>query len=105
MAFRVVHYINQFYAGIGGEEKADYQPEIRDGVVGPGMALKKALGAEAEVVATVVCGDSYFASNMDKASAATCRLCSMFTEKRRNTFWVLSSRISSAIRGTLFVLA
>ena len=32
-------------------------------------------------------------------------VCSMFTEKRRNTFWVLSSRISSAIRGTLFVLA
>ena len=21
---KVVHYINQFYAGIGGEEKADY---------------------------------------------------------------------------------
>ena len=69
MAFRVVHYINQFYAGIGGEEKADYQPEIRDGVVGPGMALKGALGSEAEVVATVICGDSYFASNMEKASA------------------------------------
>ena len=69
MAFRVVHYINQFYANIGGEEKADYQPEIRDGVVGPGMALKGALGSEAEVVATVICGDSYFASNMEKASA------------------------------------
>ena len=69
VAFRVVHYINQFYAGIGGEEKAAYQPEIREGVVGPGMALKGALGTEAEVVATVICGDSYFASNMDKASA------------------------------------
>jgi len=69
VAFRVVHYINQFYAGIGGEEKADYQPEIRDGVVGPGAALKGALGSEAEVVATVICGDSYFASNMEKASA------------------------------------
>ena len=69
MAFRVVHYINQFYAGIGGEDKADYQPEVREGVVGPGMALKGALGADAEVVATVICGDSYFASNMDKASA------------------------------------
>jgi glycine reductase len=64
-----VHYINQFYAGIGGEEKADVTPEIREGVVGPGMALKAAFGAEAEIVATVVCGDSYFASNMDKASA------------------------------------
>ena len=69
MAFRIVHYINQFYAGIGGEEKADYKPEIREGVVGPGTALKGALGSEAEVVATVICGDSYFASNMEKASA------------------------------------
>ncbi len=69
MAFKVVHYINQFYAGIGGEEKADYQPEIREGVVGPGMALKAAFKGEAEIIATVVCGDSYFASNMDKATA------------------------------------
>ena len=37
---RVVHYINQFFANIGGEEKADYPAELRVGeVVGPGMAL------------------------------------------------------------------
>lgn len=66
---RVVHYINQFYGGIGGEEKADVKPEIREGVVGPGMALKAALGNEAEIVATVICGDSYFNENMEEASA------------------------------------
>ena len=42
---KVVHYINQFFAQIGGEEKADYPAEIRVGeVVGPGtafMALKR----------------------------------------------------------------
>ena len=32
---KFVHYINQFFANIGGEEKADYAPEVRDGVVGP----------------------------------------------------------------------
>jgi len=69
VSYRIVHYINQFYAGIGGEEKADVAPEVREGVVGPGMALKAALGSEAEVVATVVCGDSYFASNIEKATA------------------------------------
>lgn len=69
MSYRIVHYINQFYAGIGGEEKADVAPEVREGVVGPGMALKAALGSEAEIVATVVCGDSYFASNIEKATA------------------------------------
>lgn len=66
---RVVHYINQFYGGIGGEEKADVKPEIREGVVGPGMALKAALGNEAEIVATVICGDSYFNENIEEASA------------------------------------
>ena len=60
---RVVHYINQFFAQIGGEEKADYPAEIRVGeVVGPGMALTQNFGEEAEIVATIVCGDSYFLS-------------------------------------------
>jgi len=66
---RVVHYINQFYGGIGGEEKADVKPEVREGVVGPGMALKAALGNDAEIVATVICGDSYFNENIEEASA------------------------------------
>lgn len=64
---RVVHYINQFYAGIGGEEKADIRPEVRSGVVGPGMGLKAALKGEAEIVATVICGDSYFNENIETA--------------------------------------
>ena len=38
--YKVVHYINQFFAGIGGEEKADHMPEVREGAVGPGMGLK-----------------------------------------------------------------
>ncbi|KUK42088.1 MAG: Glycine reductase, selenoprotein B [Thermovirga lienii] len=67
MAYRVVHYINQFFAGVGGEEKADYKPEARDGAVGPGMALNAALGGEAEIVGTVICGDSYFADNIEEA--------------------------------------
>jgi glycine reductase len=69
---RIVHYINQFFAGIGGEEKADVKPELREGVVGPGMALNgefKKLGKDMEVVATVICGDSYFNENLDEAKA------------------------------------
>lgn len=64
---RVVHYINQFFAGIGGEEKADIKPEVREGVVGPGMALSAALKEEAEIVATIICGDSYFNENLETA--------------------------------------
>lgn len=64
---RVVHYINQFFAGLGGEEKADVKPEVREGKVGPGAALAAALGQEAEIVATVVCGDSYYNENLEEA--------------------------------------
>ena len=28
---KVVHYVNQFFAGIGGEEKADQTPFKQDG--------------------------------------------------------------------------
>jgi glycine reductase len=65
--FRVVHYINQFYAGIGGEEFADHKPEIREGFVGPGMALTGAFGDKAEIISTIVCGDSYFNENLEEA--------------------------------------
>ena len=67
---KVVHYINQFFAQIGGEEKADYPAEIRVGeVVGPGQALTAGFKDEAEIIATIVCGDSYFNENLDKAKA------------------------------------
>lgn len=64
---KVVHYINQFFAQIGGEEMADFEPEIREGVVGPGLALQQGLGDEYEVVATVICGDNYFGSHLEEA--------------------------------------
>ena len=66
---RVVHYINQFFAGIGGEEKADVKPEMREGAVGPGAALAAAFGADAKIVATVICGDSYYNENLEGAKA------------------------------------
>ncbi len=66
---RVVHYINQFFAGIGGEEKADVKPEVREGIVGPGLALNTPFKGEAEIVATVICGDSYFNENIEEAQA------------------------------------
>lgn len=66
--YKIVRYINQFFAGIGGEEKADIVPEVREGAVGPGTALEKALGEEYEIAATVICGDNYFGENLDTAT-------------------------------------
>lgn len=71
---RVVHYINQFFAGIGGEEMADHKPEVREGFIGPGMALNAGFGEEAEIVATVICGDSYFGENTEEALAKVLEL-------------------------------
>ena len=56
---RVVHYLNQFFAGIGAEDRADTPPSHREGPVGPGRLLQQALGDRADVVATVYCGDNY----------------------------------------------
>lgn len=66
--YKIVHYINQFFAGIGGEEKADHKPEVREGAVGPGMGLRAALGQDYEIAATIVCGDNYFGENLDEAT-------------------------------------
>lgn len=64
---KVVQYINQFFAQIGGEEMAHVKPEIREGIVGPGAAFKAAFKGEAEIIATVICGDSYFNENIEEA--------------------------------------
>ena len=60
---RIVHYINQFYAGLGGEAAAGIGPQVLDGTVGPGRLLAQLLGDEHQIVATLVCGDDYAASN------------------------------------------
>lgn len=65
---RVVHYVNQFFAGIGGEEKADTKPHVAETLPPISQNLNKLLGEDIEVVATVVCGDSYFNENIDSAS-------------------------------------
>lgn len=41
---RVVHYVNQFFGGIGGEEAAGSPLEERGHAVGPGLLLEQILG-------------------------------------------------------------
>ena len=60
---KIVHYVNQFFAGVGGEEKATVGPEARETPTGPGRKLASLLGDEHQIVATVFCGDDYAASN------------------------------------------
>jgi glycine reductase len=56
---RVLHYLNQFFAGIGGEEMANIPPRVQDGPVGSGRALQQVLKADGTVAATLICGDNY----------------------------------------------
>lgn len=71
---KVVHYLNQFFGQIGGEDKADMGFMVKTGPVGPGLALQKALGDRAEVTATVLCGDNYFSKNPDVAGEEAIKL-------------------------------
>jgi len=64
---KVVHFLNQFFGGIGGEEKASEAPQVRDGSVGPGKAVQDTLKERGEVVATIICGDNYFAEKTEEA--------------------------------------
>jgi len=75
---RVVHYLNQFFGGIGGEEKASVGPQVKDGAVGPGRAVQDALKERGEVVATVICGDNYFAERIDKATQEVIELLTLY---------------------------
>lgn len=60
---RVVHYLNQFQAGIGGEDAASTHPQVHDELVGSSRLLARLLGDEHQVVASVSCGDDHAASN------------------------------------------
>lgn len=83
MGIKIVHYINQFYGGIGGEDKADFAPVKENGVKGPGMGLKAAFGDKAEITSTIICGDSYFNENIEKATEV---ILAMVKEEKPDVF-------------------
>jgi glycine reductase complex component B subunit gamma len=63
---KAVHYVNQFFGGLGGEDKAETPPTRLEGAVGPGRGL----AAEGiEIAATLACGDDYFAEHEEEALA------------------------------------
>ncbi|MEE9568464.1 MAG: glycine/betaine/sarcosine/D-proline family reductase selenoprotein B [Candidatus Binatia bacterium] len=67
---RVVHYVNQFFGGMGGEEAAGSPLEERGRAVGPGLLLEQVLGDGSEVVRTLICGDNYAVERQDELIAS-----------------------------------
>ncbi len=61
----VIHYLNQFFAGLGGEEAAGALPEWFDGPKGPGQLLERE-APELEIVGTVAAGDNFMAEDLSE---------------------------------------
>ena len=59
---RILHYINQFFGQIGGEEAAYSPIEFREELVGPGRILSTMLEGS-EIVVTAICGDNFAVEN------------------------------------------
>lgn len=62
---KAIMYTNQFFGQIGGEDKADFAPVIKEGLVGPAMELDKQI--DGEVTHTIICGDNFMGSNTEEA--------------------------------------
>ena len=67
---RVVHYLNQFFAGRGGEEAAGEPVSFIEAPVGPGRLLQQLLGEAGWIAGTVMGGDAYVAERPVAARAA-----------------------------------
>ncbi len=72
--WRVVHYLNQFFGQLGGEDHARAELQVKEGPVGPGLALRAQLAGASEVVATLIGGDNAMAEDLETQSAAAAAL-------------------------------
>jgi glycine reductase len=63
---KAIHYINQFFGQVGGEEMADCEPEIREGALGC-VRIFNSLAKNVQVTHTLVCGDNFMASHTEEA--------------------------------------
>jgi glycine reductase len=66
--WRVVCYVNQFFAQIGGEDMANVGFGVKHEAIGPAKLFEELLRDDCEIVGTVYCGDNYFVENGDKAA-------------------------------------
>jgi glycine reductase complex component B subunit gamma len=75
---KILHYLNQFFAGIGGEDKAGQEFLFLSRAVGPGIMLRDLLKMPEVDYATVICGDNYFHENEEAVSDSLTEAMSRF---------------------------
>jgi glycine reductase len=69
-AIRALYYVNQFFAGIGGEDKADTALGFSEDALGPAKRFQQLSKGAIEIVRTAYCGDNYFADHEASVLAA-----------------------------------
>ena len=69
---KAILYINQFSDRSAGEDKADFEPQIREGKVGPALEYAKTL--DAQITHTIICGDNYMGSHTQDAVDAILKM-------------------------------
>jgi glycine reductase len=62
---KVVHYLNQFFGGIGGEERADVGLTLAEAFPGPSQLLQQVLGDRGTLVGVLVAGDNHASGQPD----------------------------------------
>jgi glycine reductase len=65
---KAIYYINQFYAGLGGEELAHSGLQVFEHAKGPGLGLEPMWQGQMKIVRTLACGDNYI--NIEENFAA-----------------------------------
>src|SRR3989337_3095778 len=75
----VIHIVNQYVGGRGGEEKAGSPVVVVEGAAGAARGLQAQLGDRGKVVATIYYGDNYFYEHGEEAKGVIVRE----VEKRR----------------------
>lgn len=63
---RVIHYINQFFGKIGGEDMASIPPRFEEGPVGIGEMIVSCSEGDFQIVRTIICGDNFAAENLEE---------------------------------------
>ena len=63
---KAIHYINQFFGQVGGEDAADAKPSFHDQLIGCSVMLNGMM-PDIEVTNTIVCGDNYVTNHTKEA--------------------------------------
>lgn len=81
MIYKAIHYINQFYAGIGGESSADSGFIVLKDKKGPAIGLEGLWHGKMIVTKVICCGDNYI--NLDRNFEEVCRQLKKIVEEEK----------------------